>query len=369
MPSIYNFSAGPSLLPKAVMEQVQGEWLDWHNTGLSVVEMSHRSAAYESIIQSAEHDLRTLMAIPSNYAVLFMQGGGVGQFDAVPLNLRPEGSSADYLITGQWSEKALTMAQRTGQARCIATTKKAGKFLDLPQSSDLVTDANAAYLHFCSNETVNGIEWEEDDLFSTLPRHAPWVADMSSTILSRPIDVSRYGAIYAGAQKNIGPAGLTVVIIDRALLGKASIYTPDVMNYTKLDVNGSMYNTPPTFAIYMAGLVFKWILQQGGVEAMARLNAEKAALLYAALDASSVFSCPVAKRARSRMNIPFSTGDAERDREFVAFADQRGLVQLKGHKTVGGMRASLYNAMPIEGVHALISALNDFETQIGKNAA
>lgn len=359
MPSIYNFSAGPSLLPHEVMTQIQAELLDWHGTGLSVMEMSHRSAAYGSIIQQTEADLRTLLSITDDYAVLFMQGGAVGQFDAVPLNLRNEGQSADYIVTGQWSKKAYKAALRTGAAS-VALSSESSDFLDLPNTTQGHFDPKAAYLHFCSNETVGGVEFSENLDF---PKHAPWVVDMSSNILSRPFDVSKYGLIYAGAQKNIGLAGLTVVIVHRALLGRALNITPDVFNYTVQAENDSMYNTPPTFSIYVAGLVFQWLLKQGGLTTIAAKNAEKARLLYTALDNSSLFRCPIAPRARSRMNIPFTTGDAMLDRTFISYAEDRGLVQLKGHKSVGGMRASLYNAMPLKGVEALIETLHDFENQ------
>ena len=357
MASIYNFSAGPSLLPREVMEQVQAEFLDWHSTGLSVMEMSHRSAAYESIIHSAEADLRKLLAIPEEYAVLFMQGGGAGQFDAIPLNLRPEGKSADYVITGDWSKKAYTIASNTGHAH-TALSNASSHYYDLPNRAEGHFNRDAAYLHFCSNETISGVELPD---LPDLPTDVPWVADMSSNILSRPISIARYGLIYASAQKNIGPAGFSVVIVRRDLLNKALPITPAILNYTILAKNGSMYNTPPTFAIYVAGLVFQWLLRQGGLVAIEHKNKEKAQLVYDTIDASSLFRCPIAPAARSTMNIPFTSGNADIDARFLNFVESRKLVQLKGHKSVGGMRASLYNAMPIEGVHALTKALRDFE--------
>ncbi|MES2205828.1 MAG: 3-phosphoserine/phosphohydroxythreonine transaminase [Pseudomonadota bacterium] len=357
MVSIYNFSAGPSLLPREVMEQVQAEFLDWHGTGLSVMEMSHRSAAYESIIHGAEADLRKLLAIPEEYAVLFMQGGGVGQFDAVPLNLRPEGKSADYVITGDWSKKAFNIASGTGRAH-MALSNASSHYFDLPKSAEGNFNRDAAYLHFCSNETISGVEFPD---LPDLPTDVPWIADMSSNILSRPISIARYGLIYASAQKNIGPAGFSVVIVHRELLNKALPITPAVLNYTILAENGSMFNTPPTFAIYVSGLVFQWLLRQGGLVAIEQKNKEKAQLVYNALDASALFKCPIAPAARSMMNIPFTSGNADIDARFLSFVEPRKLVQLKGHKSVGGMRASLYNAMPIEGVHALTEALRDFE--------
>ncbi len=357
MVSIYNFSAGPSLLPREVMEQVQAEFLDWNGTGLSVMEMSHRSNAYESIIHRAEADLRELLAIPEDYAVVFMQGGGVGQFDAVPLNLRPEGKSADYIVTGDWSKKALLSASRTGYAH-MALSNASSHHSDLPIRAEGNFNRDAAYLHFCSNETISGVEFPD---LPDLPADVPWIADMSSNILSRPTTVSRYGLIYASAQKNIGPAGFSLVVVHRDLLHKAHPLTPAVLNYTVLAENGSMYNTPPTFAIYVAGLVFQWLLKQGGLRAIEQKNKDKAQLVYKTLDASSLFKCPVAPAARSLMNIPFTSGKSDIDARFLRFVEPRGLVQLKGHKSVGGMRASLYNAMPLEGIRALTEALRDFE--------
>jgi phosphoserine aminotransferase len=361
MRSIYNFSAGPSPLPHEVMLQIQSEWLDWHGTGLSVVEMSHRSSAYESIIHQAEVDLRAVLGVPDEYAVLFMQGGAVAQFDALPLNCRPDERSVDYVLTGQWSQKAYRAAARTGRAR-VALGQDISTCVELPDVEAGQFDKQAAYLHFCSNETVGGVEWPEAPAF---PTDVPWVSDMSSNILSRPVEVRRYGLIYAGAQKNIGLAGLTLVIVHRELLGRASIYTPSVLNYQVMAEQGSMPNTPPTFAIYAAGLVFQWLIKQGGLTAMEARNAEKAKRLYDALDRSTLFRSPIAKASRSRMNVPFTTGEETLDHAFLHFAEDRGLVQLKGHKSVGGMRASLYNAMPLEGVEALVDALQDFESKQG----
>ncbi|MDD4881679.1 MAG: 3-phosphoserine/phosphohydroxythreonine transaminase [Gallionellaceae bacterium] len=360
MERIHNFSAGPAVLPKEVLEQASDELMNWRSCGMSVMEMSHRGKEFTSILEAAEADLRDLMAIPANYKVLFLQGGATLQFAQVPLNLMA-GRSADYLVTGDWSKKAYKEAQRYGQVRLVASTETSG-FSRFPALAEMDLDPAAAYLHVCTNETIRGVEVFDE---AALPTGVPLVADMSSHILSRPMDVSRYGLIYAGAQKNIGPAGVCLVIVREDLLGQASVHTPTLLDYAIQAENGSMLNTPPTFAIYMAGLVFKWLLRQGGLAAMARVNAEKARLLYDRIDAGSFFHNPVEPANRSRMNVPFTLADPALDETFIAEAKARGIVQIKGHKSVGGMRASIYNAMPLEGVQALAEFMADFEKKHG----
>ena len=368
---LWNFSAGPAALPAEVLEQIKDEILDWHGAGCGVMEMSHRGKEFTSILQEAEADLRELLAIPANYKVLFLQGGATLQFAQIPQNLLA-GGSADYLVSGAWSKKALKEAQRVcGQnaARCIASTEDktaaADGFTRLPEAAEFKLSPDAAYLHLCTNETIHGVElFDEDRLLKGVPAGVPIVADMSSHILSRPMDVSRYGLIYAGAQKNIGPAGVTLVIVREDLLGKAPANLPAVMDYKVMADNDSMLNTPPTFAIYVAGLVFKWLKRIGGLGEMARINAEKAHLLYGTIDGSAGFyRNPVALDCRSRMNVPFTLSRPELDAEFLAGAKAAGLLALKGHKSVGGMRASIYNAMPLDGVRALVAYMEDFAKQ------
>jgi len=354
--TIYNFSAGPAVLPKEVLQQAQAEMTDWHGSGMSVMEMSHRGKEFMSIQAQAEADLRELMGIPVNYKVLFMQGGASMQFAMVPLNLLRGKLSADYVNTGEWSKKAIAEAKKFSYVNVAANNAdKNGTYV--PSFDSWKLDQDAAYVHYTPNETIGGVE------FNWVPDvgKVPLVADMSSCILSRPIDVSRFGLIYAGAQKNIGPAGLTIVIVRDDLVGYADNRLPAMLNYRIYAENDSMYNTPPTYGIYMAGLVFKWLKKNGGIGAMEKINIAKAVLLYDAIDASNGFyHCPVEKADRSRMNVPFTMKDSNLDGEFLKQADARGLLQLKGHRSVGGMRASIYNAMPLEGVQALVAFMNEF---------
>jgi len=353
---IFNFSAGPAVLPTTVLEQVRDELLDWRGTGMSVMEVSHRGKDFTGVIESAEADLRTLMGIPSNYKVLFLQGGATQQFAQIPMNLL-DGRSADYIVTGSWSKKAYKEAQRFGTVR-LAGSSEADSFTRVPSADELKLDPQAAYLHICTNETIHGVEMFD---LPTAPAGVPLVADMSSHILSRPMDVSRYGLIYAGAQKNIGPAGLVIVIVREDLLGKASAITPSVMDYATMAENGSMLNTPPTFGIYLAGLIFKDLLAQGGLEAVEQSNIAKAQLVYDAIASSGGFyRNPVQEAFRSRMNVPFTLANPALDAAFLAEAAERQLSGLKGHKSVGGMRASIYNAMTLDGVRALVDLMQDF---------
>ncbi|MDE2584865.1 MAG: 3-phosphoserine/phosphohydroxythreonine transaminase [Betaproteobacteria bacterium] len=366
----WNFSAGPAALPAEVLEQVRDELMEWHGAGCGVMEMSHRGKEFSSIIAGAEADLRELLAIPANYKVLFLQGGATLQFAQIPMNLLA-GRSADYLVNGAWSKKAFKEAQRFGNVRCAASTESkdavAAGFTRVFDSAELQCDPQAAYLHLCTNETIHGVEVFDDAAFlAQLPAAVPLVADMSSNILSRPLDVSRYGLIYAGAQKNIGPAGVTLVIVREDLLGQAGATIPTLMDYAVMAENGSMLNTPPTFAIYVAALVFQWLKRLGGLTAMERLNQEKASHLYAAIDGSAGFyRNPVELDCRSRMNVPFTLARPELDATFLAEAKAVGLLGLKGHKSVGGMRASIYNAVPMDGIHALVAFMNDFAKRNG----
>ncbi|MHB8914845.1 MAG: 3-phosphoserine/phosphohydroxythreonine transaminase [Thiobacillus sp.] len=356
MTEIYNFSAGPAVLPKAVLQQVQRELVDWHGSGMSVMEMSHRGKEFMGIAAEAEADLRELMGIPANYKVLFLQGGASTQFSMIPMNLLRDKNSADYLNTGEWSKKAIKEARKYCNVNVVASSEDKN-FSYAPPQTAWKLNADAAYVHYTSNETIGGVEifWTPET------GSVPLVVDMSSHILSRSIDVSKFGLIYAGAQKNIGPAGLTIIIVREDLIGECIAGTPTMMEYKTHTDNESMYNTPPTFAMYVAGLVFKWIQAQGGLAAMEKLNIEKASLLYDCLDASSLYSCPTALENRSRMNVPFTLKDAALDEAFLKGAKERGMLQLKGHRSVGGMRASIYNAMPIEGVRALVDYLQTFE--------
>lgn len=351
----FNFSAGPAMLPSAVIKHAQAEMLDWHESGMSTMEMSHRGKEYMSIAAQAEQDLREVMLIPDNYKVLFLQGGASMQFAMVPLNLMGDKTSADYINTGIWSKKAIAEAKRYLKVNIAADTSASG-YASVPTQAELVLNPDAAYVHYTPNETIGGVE------FDYIPDtgDVPLVADMSSTILSRPMDVSKFGVIYAGAQKNIGPAGLTIVIIRDDLLGKAAAITPTMMNYTVHAENDSMYNTPATYSWYMAGLVFAWLKDQGGLTAMATLNKRKADKIYAVIDSSDFYACPVALNARSWMNVPFTLNNADLDADFLKGAAARGLISLKGHRSVGGMRASIYNAMPEEGVDALVAYMQKF---------
>ena len=360
MARVFNFSAGPAALPEAVLKQAQEEMLDWRGAGMSVMEMSHRGKEFMSIAEQAEADLRELMAIPDNYKVLFLQGGASSQFAMVPMNLMAEGDEADYFLTGAWSKKAIAEAKRYGKVNVVADTSDS-KFTTLPEEGSVSFSSDADYVHYTPNETIRGIE------FNYVPDTGavPLVADMSSTILSRPIDVSRFGIIYAGAQKNVGPAGLTIVIVRDDLIGGAGDQVPAMMNYATHAENGSMYNTPPTYSWYLAGLVFAWLKGQGGLAKMGEINQRKAAMLYDAIDASDFYNNPVEKPYRSWMNAPFTLADAELDGRFLEEAAAAGLKTLKGHRSIGGMRASIYNAMPEEGVKALVEFMAEFERTNG----
>jgi phosphoserine aminotransferase len=361
---IFNFSAGPAVLPREVLQQAAAEMLDWHGSGMSVMEMSHRGPEFISIYQQAVADLRELLDVPPNYKILFQQGGGLGQNAIVPLNLlgrmahgaAPGAATIDFVHTGSWSGKSLKEAARYATVN-VAASAQANGFTAVPPQDSWKLTPGAAYLHICTNETIDGVE------YNFVPEAAgdvPMVADMSSHILSRAADVSKYGVIYAGAQKNIGPAGLTLVIVREDLLEHALPICPSAFNWKTVAEHESMYNTPPTYAIYIAGLVFAWLKRQGGVAAMEQRNIAKARLLYEALDADGFYQNRVATEYRSRMNIPFYLRDESLNEQFLAGAKARGLLQLKGHKSVGGMRASIYNAMPIEGVQALVDYLNEF---------
>lgn len=354
MPRVFNFSAGPAVLPAPVLEQIRADIPDWHG-GMSVMEVSHRSKEFIAVAETAEQDLRDLLSISDDYSVLFLQGGATLQFAMVPLNLAAQGDTVDYIQTGTWSKKAIGEARRFCNVN-VAADSSDGNFAHIPPQDSWQLSDNAAYLHYTPNETIGGVE------FHFIPAaDAPLVADMSSTILSRPIDVSRFGVIYAGAQKNIAPAGITVVIVRKDLLSLVRENVPTQLTYNVYAESGSMINTPPTFAWYVAGLVFKYLKAEGGLAAMADRNARKAAKLYAAIDSSDLYSNPVSTDCRSRMNLPFVLKDSSLDAKFLKEADTAGLKNLKGHRAVGGMRASLYNAMPEEGVDRLIEFMQDFE--------
>ena len=357
---VFNFSAGPAALPLEVLEQARDELIDWQGGGMSVMEVSHRSKAFVAVAQKAETDLRDLLSVPSNYKVLFLQGGATGQFSAVPLNLAGEGAVADYVNTGSWSKKALGEARRYCRVNVVADAADSG-YNTIPPVSGWQLSEDAAYLHYTPNETIGGVE------FHFVPEigSRPLVADMSSTLLSRPIDVAKFGLIYAGAQKNMGPSGLTLVIVREDLLGRARALTPLVFDYKAMADEGSMLNTPPTFGWYFAGLVFQWLKRQGGLAAMAEINRAKAAKLYAAIDASGFYRSPVAKDCRSWMNVPFTLARPELDKQFLAEAKAAALTNLEGHRSVGGMRASLYNAMTLAGVNALVEFMQEFARKNG----
>jgi phosphoserine aminotransferase len=359
MSRVYNFCAGPASLPESVLEIARDDMLDWHGTGLSLMEMSHRSPEVVGVAQHAEQTLRELLAIPDDYAVTFVQGGASTQFAAVPLNLLGDKRSADYVNTGEWSKKAIAEGQRYCDVNVVASSKDTN-FSTIPPQKQWQLGADAAYLHYTPNETIGGVEY-----FWTPQVSAPLVADMSSTILSRQIKVEDFGAIYAGAQKNIGPAGLTLVIVRRDLLGKASAICPTMLNWQVAVENESMYNTPPTFALYLADLVFDWLMAQGGLAAMETLNRRKAQKLYAAIDNSDFYANPVEVPSRSLMNVPFTLARPELDKQFLKESEAAGLLNLKGHRSVGGMRASLYNAVPEAAVDALIAFMQDFEKRNG----
>jgi len=358
MSRIFNFSAGPAMLPAEVLARAGDEMLDWRGSGMSVMEMSHRGKEFIAIAEEAESDLRELAAIPSSYKVLFLQGGATLQFAQVPMNLLHGKGKADYVLTGEWSKKAVKEAKNYCDA-AVAATSEDKNFTYAPKQWKVRPDA--AYVHYCSNETIGGVEYHSIPYAGTIPL----VADASSHFMSRPLEVSKHGLIYAGAQKNAGPAGLTFVIVRDDLIGKAAKGTPTVMDYKLQADADSMLNTPATYAMYVAGLVFKWIKQQGGLAALEKMNIEKAKLLYDFLDASGFFRNPVAKEDRSRMNVPFTLKDPSLDAAFLKGAEEHGMVQLKGHRSVGGMRASIYNAMPLEGVQRLVQYMKDFEAKHG----
>lgn len=356
MSRVYNFSAGPAVLPEPVLRRAAEEMLDYRGTGMSVMEMSHRSKAYQAILDQAEADLRRLMGIPQNYRVLFLQGGASQQFAMVPMNLM-RNRVADYIITGQWAKKAWQEAKLYGQAN-VAASSQDRNFSYIPDCADLPIDPQADYVHICENNTIYGTK------FHRLPntKGKNLVADVSSCFLSEPVEVSRYGMLYGGAQKNVGPAGVVIAVIREDLIDKDVLPgTPTMLRYHVHADNGSMYNTPPAYGIYICGLVFQWLLEQGGLGAMGQRNREKAAVLYDFLDSSRLFRGTVEKKDRSLMNVPFITGSDELDAQFVAEAAQAGLVNLKGHRTVGGMRASIYNAMPRQGVEKLVQFMDRFE--------
>ncbi len=358
MTRAHNFCAGPAALPEAVLERARDEMLDWHGAGASIMELSHRSPEFVGVMERAEATLRRLMGIDDDYAVLFVQGGASLQFAAVPLNLASATDSADYVVTGQWSKKALAEGKRLVDARLVANSEET-KYSTVPAQRDW-SELSGSYLHYCPNETIGGVE------FAWIPDvEAPLVADMSSTILSRPINVSRFGVIYAGAQKNIGPAGVALVIVRKDLLGRARSDCPAMLNWQTAADNDSMYNTPPTFSVYLAGLVFEWLEAQGGLSAMEAINRRKAERLYGLIDSSSFYANPVELPSRSLMNVPFTLADAALDKTFLAESEAAGLLNLKGHRSVGGMRASIYNAVDESSVAALCDFMADFEQRHG----
>ena len=358
MDRIYNFSAGPSMLPVSVLERAASEMLNYNGSGMSVMEMSHRSAVYQQIIDQAEADLRKLMNIPDNYKVLFLQGGATTQFSAVPLNLMTKNGKADYIVSGQFSGKAAKEAERYGEVRVLASSKDKN-FTYVPYVTEFNKDSD--YVHICYNNTIFGT------VYPYVPQtgEIPLVADMSSGILSKPINVSDYALIYAGAQKNMAPAGMTLVIIREDLIGDAMACCPDMLRYKVHAENGSMYNTPPCYTIYVAGLVYQWLLELGGLEVMQKINEKKAGILYDYLDNSKLFKPTAEKECRSLMNVCFVTGNPDMDKKFISEASAAGFSNLKGHRVAGGMRASIYNAMPTEGVEALVSFMEKFEKANG----
>ena len=353
---VYNFSAGPAVLPEAVLRKAAAEMLDWHGSGMSVMEMSHRGKEFIGIAAKAEADLRALLAIPANYKVLFLQGGAIAENAIIPMNLVRGRASADYVNTGEWSKKSIKEARKYTNVDIAASSEDA-QFTYVPPQATWRLNAAAAYVHVCTNATIGGVEYQ----WTPHTGDVPLVADMSSHILSRVIEVARYGVIYGGAQKNIGPAGLTLVIVRDDLLDRALPITPSAFHWQEQAASESMLNTPPTYAIYIAGLVFEWLIAQGGVPAIEARNIAKAKLLYDCLDASDFYVSPVRKEDRSRMNVPFKLRDESLDAVFLKGAAERGMVQLKGHRAVGGMRASIYNAMPLEGVQALVAYMREFE--------
>lgn len=367
MAAVFNFSPGPAALPREVLQQAASEMLDWQGSGMSVMEMSHRGPEFTSIYHQAQQDLRDLLAVPANYKVLFMQGGAIAENAIIPMNLLGRASqpaTIDFIHTGSWSGKSIREAKKYANVN-VAASSEADKFAVIPARESWKLTKNAAYVHICTNETIDGTEFHDTPDVTSDTNGAPLVADMSSHILSRVIDVSKYGVIFGGAQKNIGPAGLTLVIVREDLLGHALPFCPSAFDWKTVADNDSMYNTPPTYAIYIAGLVFQWLKRQGGLAEIERRNIAKAALLYDYLDSTDFYVTHVAKENRSRMNVPFYLRDETQNTAFLTGARERGLLQLKGHKSVGGMRASIYNAMPIEGVQALVAYMKDFEKLYG----
>jgi phosphoserine aminotransferase len=360
MTRVFNFSAGPAALPEPVLRQAADEMLDWHGSGMSVMEMSHRGKEFIAIAAEAEALLRELLAVPANYKVLFMQGGAIAENAIVPMNLLRGKAGADYIDTGEWSKKSIKEAKKYCAVNVAASAADTG-YTTIPAHAGWQLDPNAAYVHICGNETIGGVQYH----FTPDTGSVPLVSDMSSEILSRPVDVARYGLIYAGAQKNIGPSGLTLVVVRDDLIGQPHPLLPSAFDYKTVADNESMYNTPPTYAIYIAGLVFKWLKAQGGLKAMESHNRAKAALLYDYLDTTAFYKAPVAKDCRSWMNVPFKLANEALDGDFLKGAEARGMVQLKGHRSVGGMRASIYNAMPMEGVQALVAYMREFEARHG----
>ncbi len=357
---VFNFSAGPAVLPESVLRRAADEMQDWHGSGMSVMEMSHRGKEFISILEKSEADFRQLLNISSDYSVLFLQGGALAMNALIPMNLLGDKKTADYVNTGEWSKKSIQEAKKYCTVNVVASSEDQG-FTYVPAQADWKLNKNAAYVHICTNETIGGVEyqWVPDT------GDVPLVADMSSHILSREMDVSRYGVIYGGAQKNIGPAGLTFCIVRKDLLGRALDITPTIFNWAEQAEHDSMVNTPPTYSIYIAGLVFEWLIEQGGLVQIEKMNIAKANLLYEYFDSTQFYHSPVHKADRSRMNVPFWLQDEALNEKFLSGAQQRGLLQLKGHRSVGGMRASIYNAMPIEGVRTLVDYLKEFERSHG----
>ena len=357
---VFNFSPGPAVLPEEVLQRAAAEMQDWHGSGMSVMEMSHRGKEFISIAAKAEADLRKLLAIPANYKVLFLQGGAIGENAIVPMNLLGVRPAADYVITGEWSKKSIKEARKYCTPNVAASSEDL-RFTYVPAQSTWKLDPGAAYVHVCTNETIGGVEYQ----WTPDTGDVPLVSDMSSHILSRVVDVAKFGVIYAGAQKNAGTAGMTLVIVRDDLLDRALPITPSAFHWKEQAAAESMVNTPATWSIYIAGLVFEWLQQQGGIDAIERRNVEKSALLYDYLDATRFYETAVRREDRSRMNIPFTLHDPTLDEVFLKGAREAGMVQLKGHRSVGGMRASIYNAMPIEGVRTLVTYMKDFERRHG----
>ncbi|XP_031496333.1 phosphoserine aminotransferase 1, chloroplastic-like [Nymphaea colorata] len=358
---VFNFAAGPATLPLNVLQKAQADLVNWGGCGISIMEMSHRSKEFLSVIQKAEADLRQLLSIPTDYEVLFLQGGATTQFAAIPLNLCKPEDTVDYVVTGSWGDKAFKEAQKFCKPN-LAWSGKSEKFTKIPDFGEIKQDPNANYLHICANETIHGVEFK--DYPTPIGKDTVLVADMSSNFCSKPVDVSKFGLIYAGAQKNVGPSGVTIVIVRKDLLGNAQPVTPVMLDYKIHADNKSLYNTPPCFPIYMCGLVFEDLLNQGGLEEIERKNAEKARILYETIDESGGFyRCPVEKSVRSHMNVPFTLEKSELEAEFIKEAAAQGMVQLKGHRSVGGMRASIYNAMPLEGIQKLVAFMKGFQAK------